>query len=123
MIRVARRDHPGFGFDVADLRELPFGDASLAGLVCWYSLMFLAPAGVPAAIVNRMAAETAKAVASPGIKSRCTRFFTIFSSGTVTKTSRGHRSSGGLASQNSLPGMSTLSRSYPVTARQNSATR
>ena len=49
MIRVARRDHPGFDFDVADLRELPFGDASLAGLVCWYSLMFLAPADRPAA--------------------------------------------------------------------------
>ena len=29
MIRVARRDHLGFDFDVADLRELPFGDASL----------------------------------------------------------------------------------------------
>ena len=33
-------------------------------------VMFLAPAGVPNAIVNRMAAETAKAVASPGIKSQ-----------------------------------------------------
>jgi SAM-dependent methyltransferase len=43
MIRVARRDHPGFEFDVADLRELPFEDASLAGVVCWYSLMYLAP--------------------------------------------------------------------------------
>ena len=49
MIRVARRDHPGFGFDVADLRALPFGDASLAGVVCWYSLMYLAPSGRPAA--------------------------------------------------------------------------
>ena len=49
MIRVARRDRPGFDFDVADLRELPFGDASLAGVVCWYSLMFLAPADRPAA--------------------------------------------------------------------------
>ncbi len=49
MIRVARRDHPGFGFDVADVRELPFGDASLAGVVCWYSLMFLAPCDRPAA--------------------------------------------------------------------------
>ena len=49
MIRVARRDHPGFGFDVADLRELPFGDASLAGVVCWYSLMYLAPSDRPAA--------------------------------------------------------------------------
>lgn len=49
MIRVARRDAPGFPFDVADVRALPFGDASLAGVVCWYSLMFLAPADRPAA--------------------------------------------------------------------------
>ena len=49
MIRVARRDYPGFGFDVADVRDLPFSDASLAGVVCWYSLMFLAPADRPAA--------------------------------------------------------------------------
>jgi SAM-dependent methyltransferase len=49
MIRVARRDHPGFGFDVADLRDLPFGDAALAGVVCWYSLMFLAASDRPAA--------------------------------------------------------------------------
>jgi SAM-dependent methyltransferase len=60
MIRVARRDHPGFGFDVADLRELPFGDASLAGVVCWYSLMYLAPSGRPAAF-----SELAR-VAKPG---------------------------------------------------------
>lgn len=43
MVRVARRDHPGFPFDVADVRDLPFADASLAGVVCWYSLMYLAP--------------------------------------------------------------------------------
>jgi ubiquinone/menaquinone biosynthesis C-methylase UbiE len=49
MIRVARRDHPGFDFEVADLRELPFEDASLAGVVCWYSLMYLAPSDRPAA--------------------------------------------------------------------------
>jgi ubiquinone/menaquinone biosynthesis C-methylase UbiE len=49
MIRVARRDHPGFGFDVADLRELPFEDASLAGVTCWYSLMYLAPSDRPTA--------------------------------------------------------------------------
>jgi ubiquinone/menaquinone biosynthesis C-methylase UbiE len=51
MIRVARRDQPGFEYDVADASELPFAGASLAGIVCWYSLMFLAPAlrtGVPA---------------------------------------------------------------------------
>jgi ubiquinone/menaquinone biosynthesis C-methylase UbiE len=49
MIRVARRDHPGFAFSVADLRELPFAGASLAGVICWYSLMYLAPPGRPAA--------------------------------------------------------------------------
>ncbi len=49
MIRVARRDHPGFAFDTADLRGLPFGDASLAGVACWYSLMYLAPPDRPAA--------------------------------------------------------------------------
>jgi len=49
MIRVARRDHPGFGFDVADVRQLPLQDASLAGVVGWYSLMFLAPSDRPAA--------------------------------------------------------------------------
>jgi SAM-dependent methyltransferase len=46
---VARRDHPSFGFGIADLRALPFGDASLAGVVCWYSLMFLPPSDRPAA--------------------------------------------------------------------------
>jgi len=49
MIRVARRDNPGFDYQVADLRELPFGDASLAGVVCWYSLMYLPPEHRPAA--------------------------------------------------------------------------
>jgi SAM-dependent methyltransferase len=49
MIRVARRDFPGFSFDVADVRKLPFPDASLAGVVCWYSLMFLAPSDRPVA--------------------------------------------------------------------------
>jgi SAM-dependent methyltransferase len=49
MIGVARRDNPRFDYQVADLRELPFGDASLAGMICWYSLMYLAPSERPAA--------------------------------------------------------------------------
>jgi SAM-dependent methyltransferase len=49
MVHVARRDYPGFGFNVADLRELPFADASLAGVACWYSLMYLTPSDRPAA--------------------------------------------------------------------------
>jgi len=43
MIRVAQRDHPGFPFEVADLRTLPFDDARLDGAVAWYSLMYLPP--------------------------------------------------------------------------------
>ena len=49
MIRVARRDQPGFDYEVGDLRALPFADASLAGVVYWYSLIFLAPADRPLA--------------------------------------------------------------------------
>jgi len=49
MIRVACRDQPGFDFGVADLRALPFAYASLAGVVCWYSFMYLAPSGRPVA--------------------------------------------------------------------------
>ncbi|MBL7259892.1 class I SAM-dependent methyltransferase [Paractinoplanes lichenicola] len=43
MIEVARRDNPGFPYEVGDVRALPFEDASLAGVVCWYSLIFLPP--------------------------------------------------------------------------------
>jgi SAM-dependent methyltransferase len=49
MIRVAREDHPEFAFEVGDLRRLPFADAELAGVVCWYSLLFLAPDDRPVA--------------------------------------------------------------------------
>jgi SAM-dependent methyltransferase len=52
MIRVARRDNPGFDYRVADLRELPFANASLAGVVCWYSLMYLPPQDRPAAFAG-----------------------------------------------------------------------
>jgi ubiquinone/menaquinone biosynthesis C-methylase UbiE len=43
MIKVARREQPQFSYEVADLRQLPFADASQAGLLGWYSLMYLAP--------------------------------------------------------------------------------
>lgn len=49
MIEVAQRENPGFAYEVTDLRDLPFEDASLAGVVCWFSLIYLAPdARVPA---------------------------------------------------------------------------
>ncbi len=60
MVEVAQRENPGFACEVGDLRELPFEDASLAGVVRWFSLIFLAPdARVPAF------AELAR-VAKPG---------------------------------------------------------
>ena len=49
MIRVAREDYPDFPFEVGDLRTLPFADGELAGVVCWYSLLFLAPGDRPVA--------------------------------------------------------------------------
>jgi len=79
MIRVARRDFPGFSFDVADVRELPFPDASLAGLVCWYSLMFLAPADRPAAF-----GELARVVKPGGY------LVTAFKAGDSTRRRAGH---------------------------------
>ena len=34
------------------MRELPFDDDSLAGVICWYSLMFLPPSDRPAAFAE-----------------------------------------------------------------------
>jgi SAM-dependent methyltransferase len=82
MVRVARRDHPGFAFDVADVRALPFADASLAGVVCWYSLMYLAPSDRPAAF-----RELARAVKPGGY------LVTAFKAGDST-VRRGGRSAG-----------------------------
>jgi SAM-dependent methyltransferase len=39
MIEVARREHPGLRFDVGSMPGLALADASLAGLVAWYSLI------------------------------------------------------------------------------------
>ncbi len=39
MIEVARRDHPGLRFEVGSMTDLDLADASLAGLVAWYSLI------------------------------------------------------------------------------------
>jgi ubiquinone/menaquinone biosynthesis C-methylase UbiE len=41
MVSLARREHPGFAFKVADVRALPIDDASMDGAVAWYSLMYL----------------------------------------------------------------------------------
>ncbi|MFF8884132.1 class I SAM-dependent methyltransferase [Streptomyces flaveolus] len=41
MIDVARRDHPGARFDVGSMTDLALADASVAGLVAWYSLIHI----------------------------------------------------------------------------------
>ncbi|MGW5123487.1 class I SAM-dependent DNA methyltransferase [Streptomyces sp. NPDC004069] len=39
MLEVARRDHPGLRFDLGTMTDLDLGDASMTGLVAWYSLI------------------------------------------------------------------------------------
>lgn len=39
MIEVAGRDHPGLRFEVGSMTDLDLADASMAGLVAWYSLI------------------------------------------------------------------------------------
>lgn len=41
MIEVARRDHPGLRFEVGSMTDLDLADASMAGLVAWYSLIHI----------------------------------------------------------------------------------
>ncbi len=44
MIRRARRDHPGVPFAVGLAARLPFADASLGGILAWYSVIHTPPA-------------------------------------------------------------------------------
>lgn len=39
MVATARREHPGLRFEVGSMTDLDLADASLAGLVAWYSLI------------------------------------------------------------------------------------
>ena len=39
MIETARREHPGLRFEVGSMTDLDLADASMAGLVAWYSLI------------------------------------------------------------------------------------
>ncbi|NHN57431.1 class I SAM-dependent methyltransferase [Calidifontibacter sp. DB0510] len=61
MVETARRDHLAHSYAVGDLRELPLGDASVAGAIGWYSYMYLAPSDRPRAF-----AELARVVAPGG---------------------------------------------------------
>ena len=47
MIAMARRDHPDLPFEVGELTDLPFPDASFAGVLLWYSTIHTAPDALP----------------------------------------------------------------------------
>jgi SAM-dependent methyltransferase len=47
MIGVARRDHPGVRFEVGSMTDLSFPDASVAGLLAFWSLVHLPDEALP----------------------------------------------------------------------------
>jgi SAM-dependent methyltransferase len=47
MIDVARRDHPGLRFEVGSMTDLDLADASLTGLLAWWSLIHVPDDAVP----------------------------------------------------------------------------
>lgn len=47
MIDVARRDHPGLRFEVGSMTDLRLGDASVVGLLAWWSLIHIPDHEVP----------------------------------------------------------------------------
>jgi len=51
-VAVARRCQPGLTFRVADMCGLPAGDASLAGIVAFYSMIHLPRTRIPAALAE-----------------------------------------------------------------------
>lgn len=50
MIDVARRTYPHLRFQVGAMEELSIPDATLGGLLAWYSLIHTAPDGLPAVV-------------------------------------------------------------------------
>jgi len=47
MVEVARRDHPGVRFEVGSMTDLDLPDASLAGVLAWWSLIHVPDEEVP----------------------------------------------------------------------------
>ncbi|WP_323095569.1 class I SAM-dependent methyltransferase [Intrasporangium sp. YIM S08009] len=60
MVAMARRDHPDLAFDVASLDALPAPDASVDGVLLWYSVIHTPPSGL-----HRLLAEAVR-VCRPG---------------------------------------------------------
>ena len=47
MIEIARREHPGARFEVGSMTDLELADGSLAGLLAWWSLIYIPDEAVP----------------------------------------------------------------------------
>ncbi|GLW90572.1 methyltransferase [Actinokineospora globicatena] len=47
MVEVARREYPGVRFEVGSMTDLRLGDASVAGLLAWWSLIHIPDDEVP----------------------------------------------------------------------------
>jgi ubiquinone/menaquinone biosynthesis C-methylase UbiE len=47
LIKIARATRPGIRFEAGSMHALPLGDATLAGVVSWYSVIHAAPGDVP----------------------------------------------------------------------------
>jgi SAM-dependent methyltransferase len=47
MIEVARREHPGLRFEVGSMTDLPLADASVAGLIAFWSLVHVPGHALP----------------------------------------------------------------------------
>ncbi|MFD2472954.1 class I SAM-dependent methyltransferase [Amycolatopsis silviterrae] len=52
MVEVARRDYPGVRFAVGSMTALPLPDASVAGLLSWWSLIHVPDEAVPVALAE-----------------------------------------------------------------------
>jgi SAM-dependent methyltransferase len=52
MVAVARRDHPQVRYEVGSMTELDLPDASLAGLVAWYSVINLPDEALPGVLAG-----------------------------------------------------------------------
>lgn len=61
MLAVAKDAHPGIRFEEGQLSALPFRDGSLAGAVCWYSIIH-----TPPELLGQAFAELARVLAGGG---------------------------------------------------------
>jgi SAM-dependent methyltransferase len=52
LLREARQRHPGLQFELGDMLALPLPDASLAGVLAFYAIVHLSPAGLRRALAE-----------------------------------------------------------------------